>query len=76
MDFWGESVLDTVEEFDNLVVLKTCSKNMGMAALRLGFAVSGDTISTALKAAKSPYNVNAITQAAAAAVLRHKPMIM
>ena len=76
MDFWGESVLDMVEEYDNLVVLKTCSKNMGMAALRLGFAVAGDTISNAIKAAKSPYNVNAITQAAAAAVLRHKPMIM
>lgn len=76
MDFWGESVLDMVGELDNLIVLKTCSKNMGMAALRLGFAVAGDTISTALKAAKSPYNVNAITQAAAEAVLRHKPMIM
>ena len=76
MDFWDESVLDMTGELDNLIVLKTCSKNMGMAALRLGFAVAGDTISTALKAAKSPYNVNAVTQAAAEAVLRHKPMIM
>lgn len=76
MDFWGESVLDMTEELDNLIVLKTCSKNMGMAALRLGFAVAGETITSALRGAKSPYNVNAITQAAAAAVLRHKPMIM
>ena len=76
MDFWGESVLDMTEELDNLIVLKTCSKNMGMAALRLGFAVAGEKISSALKAVKSPFNVNAITQAAAAAVLRHKPMIM
>ncbi|MBQ7783067.1 MAG: histidinol-phosphate transaminase [Oscillospiraceae bacterium] len=75
MDFWGESVLDAVDEYDNLIVLKTCSKNMGLAALRLGFAVASETITSALKAVKSPYNVNAVTQAAADAVLRHKPMI-
>jgi histidinol-phosphate aminotransferase len=76
MDFWGESVMDMTRELDNLIVLKTCSKNMGMAALRLGFAIAGDTITEALRAVKSPYNINAVTQAAAAAVLRHKPMIM
>lgn len=76
MDFWGESVIDLTDEYDNLVVLKTCSKNMGMAALRLGFSVAGDKITTALRAAKSPYNVNAVTQAAAAAVLNHKSLIM
>lgn len=76
MDFWGESILDKVNDFDNLIVLKTCSKNMGLAALRLGFAVSSPKITAAMKAVKSPYNVNSITQAAACAVLKHKPMIM
>lgn len=76
MDFWGESVLDQVQEFDNLIVLKTCSKNMGLAALRLGFAVASEEITAALRAVKSPYNVNAITQAAGCAVLKNKPLIM
>lgn len=75
MDFWGESILDAVEEYDNLVVLKTCSKNMGMAALRLGFAVSGKKITNAIKGVKSPYNVNSITQAAACAVLKNKVLL-
>ncbi len=76
MDFWGESVLDAVSDYDNLIVLKTCSKNMGLAALRLGFAVSSPEITAAMHAVKSPYNVNAVTQAAACAVMRHKPMLM
>lgn len=75
MDFWGESVLDIVSEYDNLIVLKTCSKNMGMAALRLGFAVSSQKITEAMRAVKSPYNVNAVTQAVACTVLKHKPIL-
>lgn len=75
MDFWGESILDLVTEYDNLIVLKTCSKNMGLAALRLGFAVSSLQISQAMKAVKSPYNINSVTQAAACAVLRSKDVI-
>lgn len=75
MDFWGESVIDMTDEFDNLVILKTCSKNMGMAALRLGFAVAGEKITAALRAVKSPYNVNTVTQCIACAVLKNKPML-
>lgn len=75
MDFWDESVMDLVDEYDNLVVLKTCSKAMGMAGLRLGFAVAGENITRALKTVKSPYNVNSLTQAVCSEVLRHKPMI-
>ncbi|MCM1578775.1 MAG: histidinol-phosphate aminotransferase family protein [Ruminococcus sp.] len=75
MDFWGESVLDRVTEFDNLIVLRTCSKNMGLAAARLGFAVASPSITAALKAVKSPYNTSTLDQAAACAVLRNKPMI-
>ena len=38
---------------------------MGMAGLRLGFAVARQEFSQALKKAKSPYNVNAVSQAIA-----------
>ncbi len=75
MDFWGESILDEVRNFDNLIVLKTCSKNMGMAALRLGFAVAGKNITEALRAVKSPYNINSLTQTIACEIFRNKAVL-
>lgn len=62
MDFWNESILSEVNDYDNLIVLKTCSKAIGLAAIRLGFAVANETLTRAINAAKSPYNVNTLTQ--------------
>ncbi len=63
MDFCDQSILCKVSELDNVIVLKTCSKAMGAAALRLGFAVTNSKIANALRAAKSPYNTDAFSQA-------------
>ncbi len=63
MDFWTESLLDKIEDYSNLIILRTASKLVGSAALRLGFAVANPVISRAIKAVKSPYNVNSISQA-------------
>lgn len=71
MDFWDQSVSDLVETYDNLLVLRTCSKAFGSAAIRLGFALSCISNTKALRALKSPYNVNALTQAAGEAILSH-----
>ena len=77
MDFYtdgvfSDSVAGEVDKFENLVVLKTASKAAGAAAIRLGFAVANEKITKALRAAKSPYNVNALTNAAGAAVYGNK----
>ncbi|MDD3227877.1 MAG: aminotransferase class I/II-fold pyridoxal phosphate-dependent enzyme [Oscillospiraceae bacterium] len=63
MDFWEEpqSVLGEEDKYENLIILKTCSK-MGLAAIRLGFAVANESLTGILHAAKSPYNVNSLTQ--------------
>ena len=63
MDFWTESLLDKIGEYSNLIIFRTASKLVGAAALRLGFAVANSVISMAIKAVKSPYNVNSISQA-------------
>ncbi len=68
MEFWDQSVLDCVENYDNLMVLKTCSKSFRMAGIRCGLAISNPAVTNALRAAKSPYNVNSMTQAAAEAL--------
>ncbi len=62
MDFWNQSLLDVVTEYDNLVILKTCSKAIGLAGIRLGFAIANDRLIRVLRAAKAPYNVNILTQ--------------
>lgn len=71
MDFWDQSVSDLIETYNNLLVLRTCSKAFGSAAIRLGFAISCQVNTKALRALKSPYNVNALSQAAGEAVLAH-----
>lgn len=75
MDFWDQSLIQEAEQYDNLVVLRTCSKAFGLAALRLGFAVANKTITAAVRAVKSPYNVNSATQSAAAAVLSYPRLL-
>ena len=72
MDFWNQSLIKETQSFDNLVVLRTASKAVGCAALRLGFAVSNKTITSALKAVKSPYNVNSVSQKFGTIVYKNK----
>ena len=71
MEFADDSVLREIENYPNLLVLKTFSKAFGLAAARLGFAVSNKTIINALKAAKSPYNVNTMSQVVGCILLDH-----
>jgi len=75
MDFWEQSMLGETEKYDNLLLLKTCSKAAGFAAARIGFAVAGKPITTAIRAAKSPYNVNSISQEIGAVLLNNTPYL-
>ncbi len=63
MDFWDQSILADAPWLENAFVLRTLSKVFGAAALRLGFAVANAKLTAALRTAKSPYNVNAVSQA-------------
>ena len=73
MDFArsDESVMktDILDSSPNLIVLRTLSK-LGLAGLRLGFAVGNTGLIRAIKKVKSPYNVNLVSQAFGAAALK------
>ncbi len=71
MDFWDQSMINEAHLYDNLIVLRTCSKALGLAALRLGFAIANERLTDILRSAKSPYNVNAVTQEMARIVLKN-----
>ncbi|MCL2087111.1 MAG: histidinol-phosphate aminotransferase family protein [Oscillospiraceae bacterium] len=77
MDFWdeAESLLKAAPKTKNLIVLKTCSKALALAGIRLGFAVADVGLTKALRAAKSPYNVNLLTQAVGEYALSNKTRI-
>ena len=66
--FADASFLARVPELPNLLVLRTLSK-VGMAGIRLGYAVAAPAWIAELNKVRQPYNVNALTQAAVGALL-------
>lgn len=56
------SLLGSIKDYPNLVVLQTFSKAFGLAALRLGLAFSNALIIKFMMMVKYPYNINASTQ--------------
>lgn len=55
-----------------LLILRTFSKAYGLAALRVGYGVSNDAeLIRGMNLVRTPFNVNAIAQAAALAALEH-----
>jgi histidinol-phosphate aminotransferase len=66
--FADGSLLSRVSEFPNLLLIGTLSK-VGMAGIRLGYAVGAREWIDELNKVRPPYNVNALTQAAACALL-------
>ena len=61
--FADASFLPRLAEFANLLVLRTMSK-VGMAGMRLGYAVAAPEWIAEFNKVRQPYNVNALTQAA------------
>ena len=68
-EFSGESVIDLVGRYPNLVVLRTFSKWAGLAGLRIGYGIIPEAIITHLWKIKPAYNINMAAQAAAIASL-------
>ncbi|MBN1437399.1 MAG: histidinol-phosphate transaminase [Sedimentisphaerales bacterium] len=70
VDFAESDCLSLVEDFDNVVVLRSLSKGYSLAGMRLGFAVGSPRIIDAMCKVKDSYNLNCVAQVAAAAALR------
>lgn len=56
VDFGGESCLELIEKYDNLLVVQTFSKSRAMAGLRIGFAMGNPKLIGYLKDAKFSFN--------------------
>jgi len=64
----GTSALDLVG-LGNVVVLRTFSKLLGLAGLRIGYLVGPRDVVTTLQKVRPPFSVNSLAQSAAVAAL-------
>jgi histidinol-phosphate aminotransferase len=74
-EFGGPTAVPLLAGSSRLVVLRTFSKAFGMAGLRFGLALAHPALAREIAKGKLPYNVNLVTLAAAAAALRHQPVL-
>src|ERR1043166_4379667 len=64
-EFARASVMPLLEEHENLVVLRTFSKAMAFAALRVGYLLAAPQLVREIRKAVLPYNLNVFSQIAA-----------
>lgn len=69
IEFGGEDFVPLLDEFPNLVILRTFSKAMAMAGLRVGYLLASPEIVGEINKAKLPYNLNFFSMTAAEVAL-------
>lgn len=75
VEYADSSMIGRVEEFDNLVVLRTFSKAYAMAALRVGYAATNRKLADMMMCVKIPYSLNAISEGAAIAAVKDQDFV-
>ena len=74
-EFAGRSVVPLLADHPNLVVLRTFSKAMGMAGLRVGYLLASPELVREVNKARLPYNLNFFAQMAAIAALDERALL-
>ncbi|MBF0225896.1 MAG: histidinol-phosphate transaminase [Desulfobacterales bacterium] len=65
IDFGGESAIKLINDYNNLLIIRTFSKGMSLAGIRLGFAIGNKELIDALFTVKDSFNsypVDMLTQ--------------
>lgn len=70
------SSLPLLDDYPNLVVVKTFSKAWRLAGARLGYALGAPEVVDALRRVRLPYHLSAISQVIGTAALRHSAETM
>ena len=68
-EFSGQTVVPLLARHPNLVVLRTFSKAMALAGLRVGYLLASPELVREINKARLPYNLNFFSQVAALAAL-------
>jgi histidinol-phosphate aminotransferase len=64
-EFSGRTIVPLLNEHPNLVVFRTFSKAMALAALRVGYLLAAPEVAREIGKAVLPYNLNAVSQTVA-----------
>lgn len=75
-EFARQSVVPLLHEYENLVVLRTFSKAMAFAALRIGYLLAAPELVREIGKAVLPYNLNAFSQIAAEVAIEKYPTLL
>ncbi|HEY0728547.1 MAG TPA: histidinol-phosphate transaminase [Pyrinomonadaceae bacterium] len=75
-EFSRQSVVPLLHEHENLIVLRTFSKAMAFAALRVGYLLASPELVTEIRKAVLPYNLNAFSQIAAEVAIEKYPTLL
>jgi len=70
-EFTQETSVNIIDKCPNLVVLKTFSKALGLAGLRIGYSISTPELAKQISKVKPPYNINSFSQKAAIITLEN-----
>lgn len=55
-------LLGNLQQYDNLIVLRTLSKAYGLAGLRVGYGITTEAIAEKLNIIRGPFNTTSLTQ--------------
>ncbi|WP_018591162.1 histidinol-phosphate transaminase [Terrisporobacter glycolicus] len=72
MEFGDESVVDEIENYKNLIVVKTLSKAFSMAGIRTGYLLACEDLVNTVEKVRPPYNLNSISAFLATKALEKK----
>lgn len=75
-EFCGKTLCHLLNEYENLIILRSFSKWAGIAGLRVGYCIGSETMISHLMDIKQPYNINAAAEAAAIAALDNREDVL
>ena len=75
-EYCGQTAMPLLDQYPNLIVLRTFSKWAGLAGLRVGLGVMDPEVARLMMTIKPPYNMNRAAEVAIIASLEDRDLLM